>query len=546
MRNKKTLAVIVACSVVVSGLIACSAEKSTSTDKKSKTVVVTQAVTNADGEVVTEQSGEVVTEVVTDANGLAVTKVQDETDTTKSDSTTTTKKGSTQSNDEVENSTETADESQNATNNKFASTTKGTTKQSASTTEVDEYSDYIKIQLQENRTAKSTSSDVSISTGKVIINTPGDYLISSTTDVWYGQIIVKLKNTEQANIRFENVNVKNDTCNVIQFIDSSIDTDRSFIEAEATVDTAADDEISAIADNDKAPNIDISFPEGTSSSFTSTANGNTGVIYNESKLTIKGKGSCAITCDGRKANNCICSTKSITIKNVNLNLTTAQHESTESLAKTSGSAKGIFTYSKVNVESGTINIKSNGDCVRCNEFNVLGGTLNFKSSACDGIDADDAITISDGSVSVVALEKYSFKVRRVNNSENGRSKGVRSGKDDGFRINGGIVVGESKKISSLASKYQSDGSGSSQASITCKIVKSSAGTDEAANESKTPGQFTIGTLNKTSTNKCTKYLYSSSKVKKGTEYKVSANGQSTNVSWTGNFGVAKVVSSTGK
>ena len=371
-------------------------------------------------------------------------------------------------------------------------------------------------------------------------------MIKSTTKTWHGQIIVKLKKTEEAHIKFENVNIESESCNVLQFLDADVKSDRTFIEAETTSGTAADDQISDISESESAPNVSISFPEGTSSTFKSVAGGNTGIIYNESKLTVKGRGNCTLTCDIRKANNCICSTKSITIKNVNLNMTTAQHENTESLAKTSGSAKGIFSYGKVNVESGIININSNGDCIRCDSFYQTGGTMNIKSSACDAIDADDTIEISGGSIKAVALSKYSFKVRRVNNSESARSGGVRSGKGDGFRINGGIVVGESKKISSLNSAYQSDKKGSSQASISCRIVKQNAGGSSAANEAKTPGVFSISGLNKESSNSCTKYLYSSSKVEKGTAYKVTANGNSANVTWSGSYGEARVLSKTGK
>lgn len=508
---------MIACAVIASSLAACSSSLSGNVEN---TVAVTEAVTDADGEAVTDEAGEIVTEVVTDENGAPVTEVV---------------KGST---------TEAAESETSASSGKSSTTKKKETTTNEDTTSAQDQ--YIEIVLQKNRTAKCNSPNVTIATGEVIIDSPGDYLFTSTTPTWYGQITVKLKNDQEANIRFENVNIKSESSNVLQIIDDSITTDRSFIEAEATAGTEADDRISEVADSEKAPNVSISFPQGTSSTFTSTANGYTGIIYNESKLTIKGRGSCSITCDSRKANNCICSTKSITIKNVNLNMTTAQHENTESLAATSGSAKGIFSYSKIYVESGTININSNGDCVRCDSFYANGGTMNFKSSACDAVDADDVIEISGGSIKAIALSKYSFKVRRVNNSENGRTKGVRSGKGDGFRINGGIAVGESKKISSLKSLYQSDKKGSGQASITGKIVKQSAGSDNAANESKTPGIFTISALNKTSSNSCTKYLYSSSKVKKGTAYKVTASSSSANVVWSGNYGEARIVSSTGK
>lgn len=549
MKQKRILAVIVACAVITAGLVACSANTSGGqvlTEAVTEVVTdadgqpVTEAVTDANGEVVTDANGEpvteVVTEVVTDQNGEVVTQVVTDANGKPVTGTTTTTTAAPANN----NSTGSGGTNSNNSPSKTPVT-------SASDDDREpESNEYIGIVLQKNGAADCSSSNVTVSSGKVQIDKPGDYLIKSTTKTWHGQIIVKLKKTEKAHIKFENVNIESESCNVLQFLDADVKSDRTFIEAETTSGTAADDQISDISESESAPNVSISFPEGTSSTFKSVAGGNTGIIYNESKLTVKGRGNCTLTCDIRKANNCICSTKSITIKNVNLNMTTAQHENTESLAKTSGSAKGIFSYSKVNVESGVININSNGDCIRCDSFYQIGGTMNIKSSACDAIDADDAIEVSGGSIKAVALSKYSFKVRRVDNSESARKGGVRSGKGDGFRINGGIVVGESKKISSLNSVYQSNKKGSSQASISCRIVKQNAGGSSAANEAKTPGVFSISGLNKESSNSCTKYLYSSSKVKKGTEYKVTANGNSANVTWSGNYGEARVISKTGK
>lgn len=395
--------------------------------------------------------------------------------------------------------------------------------------------DSINIVLKKNRAASCSSPDVSISTGEVTIKKGGNYKFTSETDDWHGQIIVKLANTESCELKFENVYISNDTKNIIQIIDSSIDSNRTFLEAEADIDNSASDEIKDVSDNDSAPNVDISFPDGTSSTFTTSANSYTGVLYNESKLTIKGNGAATFAAT-KNANNCICSTKSITIKNVDLTLTTAQNNSTQSLAKTSGSAKGIFSYSKVTVESGKFNVKSNGDGVRCDEFYVNGGTVDIKSSACDGIDADDTIIISGGNVSSVATQKYCYKVRRVNNTENFLVKGrVRSGKNDCFRINGGTVSGESYRISSLSSAFQSDKKDSSQASVTAKIVKKGT-----AEESKTPAIIKINTINKSSENKVTKFIYSSSGVKKGTAYTATANGKSATVTWSGNFGVAEI------
>lgn len=399
----------------------------------------------------------------------------------------------------------------------------------------DSKDDYINIVLQKNRKASCSSSDVSVSTGQVNINKGGNYRITSETDDWHGQIVVELKNTENCELRFEDVYISNDTKNIIQIIDSSIDSKRTFLEAEADIENSANNEIKDVSENDSAPNVDISFPDGTSSTFTTSANSYTGVLYNESKLTIKGNGSVTFAAT-KNANNCICSTKSISIKNVNLTLTTAQNTNPTSLAKTSGSAKGIFSYSKVTVESGKFTVRSNGDCVRCDDFYLNGGTADFKSSACDGIDADDAIVISGGSITSVATQKFCYKVRRVNNTEEFLRTGrVRAGKNDCFRINGGTVIGEGYRISSLSSAFQSDKKDSAQASVTAKIVKK--GTTE---ESKTPAIIKIGTLNKSSSNKVTKFIYSSSSVKQGASYTATANGKSADVVWTGNFGVAEI------
>lgn len=431
-----------------------------------------------------------------------------------------------------------AKENESTTSNSSGNNESGTSKPSGeagTTTSPAEQDDTINIILKKNRTASCSSSDVAISTGQVNIKKGGNYRFTSETDDWHGQITVELENTENCELRFEDVNITNDTKNIIQIIDKSITSDRNFLEAEADIDTAASNEIKDVSEKDSAPNVDISFPTGTSSTFSTSANSYTGVLYNESKLTIKGNGS-AVFAATKNANNCICTTKSITIKNVNLTLTTAQNDNTQSLAKTSGSAKGIFSYSKVTVESGKLTVKSNGDCIRCDDFYLNGGTADLKSSACDGIDADDAIIISGGNITSIATQKYCYKVRRVNNTEeflrNGR---VRAGADDCFRINGGTVLGEGFRISSLSNAFQSDKKDSAQASVTAKIVKK--GTTE---ESKTPAVIKINTLNKSSSNKVTKFIYSSSGVKQGTDYTATANGKSAAVIWNGNFGVAEI------
>lgn len=540
MNAKKVLTISVAIAVLTASLAGCTVKDSTATEQ---TVVVTQEVTDAKGESVTDKAGEVVTEVVTDKNGEAVTKEATtttkagESTTAKGDVTTTAAKGKKQSTTAAKSTTNSGKTTKPKSVSK-AATTQGTT------TKLD---NYVQIQLTGTCDVKCTSPNVTISKqnsrGTVYIEKGGDYIIKGSSKTWHGQIIIKLKNTEKCNIRFEGTGkIESDSKNIIQIIDTSINTDRSFLEAEAAADTAAEDALATVADNDMAPNVDLSFPTGSNWTIQSSANSYTGVIYNESKLTIQGNGRATIA-SVKNANNCICSTKSITIKNVALSLSTAQNNNTESLAKTTGSAKGIFSYSKVYVESGSLNIKSNGDGIRCDRFYAKGGTINITSSACDAIDTDDSITISAGTIKAIAYQKYSFKVRRVNNTENAAVKGkVRADKADGFWINGGTVTGESKNISTLVKTYQSAKKDSSQASITAKIVKKN--TDEL---SKTPAVISISGVGKTSAAPCIKYIYSSSAVSTGKSYTASAkNGNSAKVVFTGKAGVADIKTTSNK
>ncbi len=423
-----------------------------------------------------------------------------------------------------------AQQSRNNQNNNNGNTAKATTTAAQP--------QYIDIVLLKNRKAKCSSPNVSLATGEVVIDKAGDYRITSKTDEWHGKIVLKLKNTEKAELRFENVKIRNDTANIVQILDTSIKTNRSFLEAEAAAGTTADDEIKEISDSDHAPNVQISFPENTSSTFSTTANSITGVIYNESKLIIKGHGKALIKSE-RNANNCICSTKSIKIRNVSLNLTTAQNTSTSSLAKSTGAARGIFSYSSVTLESGYLNVKTNGDAIRCDDFISEGGTASLTSSACDAIDADDAIIINKGTITATALEKYSFKVRRINNDEKRKagdssissSDCIRSGKGDTFAINGGTVKGESKKITTAQKA-------SKQPVITCKLVKK---TKKSQEEEKVAAVVDIKGVKKSS-NKCTKFLYSSSGLKNGKKYTATANGNSGSAT-VNKTGIIEIISS---
>ncbi len=429
---------------------------------------------------------------------------------------------------------------------KATTTTKPSTTKAPATTEAKE----TVITLQSNGKASCQSEKVSINSsgyGTVTINSPGDYIIKSDVDVWHGQIVVKLKNTENADIRLENVNIATQNANAIQIIDTSIDSNRSFIEADVSsgtsgagdTDNTLQDAMKEVAKQPKAPNVSLSFPTGTSSSFSTVSNNISGVLYNESKLTIKGNGK--VTFESKKnRNNAIASTKSVSLKNVDAALITPANESASALS----SARGIFCYSKVNVESGSLTIKSNGDGIRCEEFNSADGTTNIKSSASDGIDADDAINITGGKVTVEALQKSCLKVRRVNNQEklNEGKTGVKS--DDGinkpdhtFKIDGGTVVAMGKNITTLKS-VKSGQTTSKQASIVCKSVKA-----KGSEEAKKAINFSIkgSGVNASSGVKCIKYLYSSPSVDSSKEYTVSSSGYSDEkVVFTGKAGVAKI------
>lgn len=402
------------------------------------------------------------------------------------------------------------------------------------------------IILGKNSTATTTAkSGVSISEGLVKITEAKNYVVTSDTKEWHGRIVVTLPNTAECEIRFENVNISYNKGNIIQIQDSSIETERTFLETEVEATDSMDDAIKQIAESNMAPNVDLVFPTGTSSTFHSTANSYTGVIYNESKLTLKGNGS--LTVESRtNADNCLCSTKSVTIKNLTLDMTTAANTSTHKLAAASGSAKGIFSYGKVTIESGNVNIKTNGDAIRCDDFYCKGGVASIVSSACDAIDADDRIHISGGNITSIALEKSAYKVRRVNNEINGvDSEGVRDENGqikDYFKITAGTVVGESKKMTQVTI--------ADQANILAKIKKitSAPSTDGAmsADDSSRRQIITIknssGALVKASQNKCTKFLYSSYALSEDEKY--TAVGDSTTtpaeVKWGTKIGEAKI------
>lgn len=564
MNLKKAIIIITAAAIISGSLAGCSAENSTVDADAENTSAVSQQESSTENKSEGTDVSSENTIIAEKENSTSDKK--DETSSAKKDTASTSKAATTASSGKkttAKAKAKTTAKSKAKTTTKKSSkktTTKKTTKKSASNTAkattkktsttaatTTAAETEIKINLTKNGNAECKSSNVTIdppsvleNEGTVYIEKGGDYVITSSTDEWHGQIVIKLANTESANIRIENVNISSQKANVIKILDKNITSERSFIEADVSsgtaggdTDNALRDEMKDVSKNEKAPNVDLSFPTGTSSSFSTSANKLSGVIYNESKLTIKGNGTVNISAT-KNRNNAICSTKSITFKNVTANLSTAANESPSALS----SARGIFTFSKVYVESGTLNIKSNGDGIRCEEFNSLGGKSSITSSAADGIDADDAINITGGNVTVRGLEKSCFKVRRINNQEkiDAGDKTIKA--NDGitkpthtFKIDGGTVAALGKNITTVQSA-------SKQASITCRSVKS-AGSEEAKKAIK----FTIkGTgINVTSTSECIKFLYSSPSVDSTKEYTVLSSGYaSKKVSFSGTVGDVRI------
>ncbi|MBQ8980073.1 MAG: carbohydrate-binding domain-containing protein [Eubacterium sp.] len=387
---------------------------------------------------------------------------------------------------------------------------------------------YIQIVLLKDGMAKTGSKNVDCKQNEVTINKGGDYLIASEVGTWHGVIKCQLKNTEEAELRFEDVNISYNRGSVIQLIDSTESGERSFLEAEASEASSADDTLNdameEYADRTSAPDVSLSFPSGTASNFESSANASTGVIYNESKLDIKGNGKLTVAAT-TNTNNAICSSKALTFKNATVKLETAAYGSTSGI----GGARGIFSYGKVNIESGNLTIHSNGDAIRCTRFNQEGGTLNATSSACDGIDSESSISISGGEARVYAIQKSSYKVRRVNLQErydNGervnKTDLIRSSKGDGFHISGGKVIGESKKVSDY-------GMTPSQYTFVCRTVKKTKGSSA---ETKAPVKWGVSTF-ASSDNSCVKFLYSSSGIS-NKDYKVQINNKEREYKWTWN------------
>ncbi|MBQ3903887.1 MAG: hypothetical protein II744_02830, partial [Eubacterium sp.] len=186
--DKKKIIAIAACVVVLggAGILGFALDKKSDSAKPAEATTVVQPVTDQNGAAVTTPEGATVTEVVS------------ETESTSAESTTesTTAKSTSAL---VSVSEETTAKTAETTTKKQASKKK--TSKKPATTEPQVV--YTNIVLKKNGGAECKSPKVSLAANEVIINKAGDYRFTSKTDIWHGRIVVKLKNTEKAELRFE-------------------------------------------------------------------------------------------------------------------------------------------------------------------------------------------------------------------------------------------------------------------------------------------------------------------------------------------------------
>ncbi len=305
--------------------------------------------------------------------------------------------------------------------------------------------DTVKITLEKNAGAtikNDSKKQVLIKNGVLTISGSGNFLIDQNTSEWHGQMVVKMAATDKSEIRFENVKIVNEHVSTILFIDNTNmsvnNSDTQEVEG-SMPEGPTQDQIKELSKNydGVSPNLDLSFPTGTESTFIAAGSDIKGVVYNESKLTIRGNGVCNI--EHKNNSDCaINSVKSLRIKNVSLNLKTP--------ANVEGS-RGIYSISTVTVESGKLNVSSGGDCIRCDNYEQLGGTISLDSNKADGIDASDSIKISGGDLSAVALTKSCLKVRAMNQLEDGLKKELKP--NETFKIDGGKIRAVGYKVSDV-------------------------------------------------------------------------------------------------
>ncbi len=270
----------------------------------------------------------------------------------------------------------------------------------------------------DNVTGKTNS----LGTFEIKVDGPGKYnkyvVTSDGNSTFTGKLEFELKTTEEVEVKFMNVNISTNGKTAVKFtnLDRVVNKDS---DAEGNIGSEGSDAGTAV--DVPAPKVEVSFPEGTTSKIKANGSGTNGSLYSECKLGLKGYGTAQI--DGGQNLSGICCTESIKIKNVKLNIL-------------SDSKQGISCDKKVTVESGTINIKSKGDCIHCNKFEMYGGNAELNSlnaiNCSDGIDSNDYILIKGGELNITALtqNKYSMKVRKI----------VKENPKGYFQIDGGKVV----------------------------------------------------------------------------------------------------------
>lgn len=360
--------------------------------------------------------------------------------------------------------------------------------------------DYVSIVLKDNGQV-SCSDDSNITTEgsiagggtSIVIDGAGKYgkyYVTSETGVFGGQLDFNLSTDEQIEVKFYNVNISTQKKTAVKFNNKDIVNDKENDGEEAGAGTGQ----SGTSVTTAAPEVELSFT-GTNS-FKAGGSGKNGTIYSECKLQIKGRGSAEI--DGGQNLSGICSTESIDIKNVTLNIT-------------SNAKQGISCDKKVSIESGNIKIQSLGDGIHCNKFEMLKSdegttpTVSIKSlhqtNCADGIDADEQIIISAGKLDVTALTptKYALKVRKV-------------------------IKGNAKGIFSIGNA-QVTASGFANARVTASSQKTICVSGTTAT------QYTVG--NYKSADGAYSFLCSPANVNTVTN----SSGDS-NVSWSGNIGTA--------
>lgn len=257
---------------------------------------------------------------------------------------------------------------------------------------------------------------------EVKVSGPGKYskyVVSSEPGTTFtGKLEFQLHTTEEIEVKFVNVNISANAKTAVKFANLDRVVNKGS-DSEGDVGSEGSDVGTAV--DIPAPQVEVSFPEGTSSTIKANGSGNNGSIYSECKLGLKGYGSAVI--NGGQNLSGICCTESVKIKNVKLNIV-------------SSAKQGISCDKKVTVESGEIHTETKGDGIHCNKFEMYGGNVDLNSlytyECCDGIDSNDYVLIKGGVLNITALTggKYSIKVRKI----------LKSNPKGYFQIDGGTVT----------------------------------------------------------------------------------------------------------